>query len=289
MIYVEAKSILSPTNNVNLYRGCSHGCIYCDTRSLCYQVRNYEEIEVKKNAIVIFENELKKKREKVLVHTGSMCDPYIHLEEELKLTRQMLEKIAQYGHGVYMLTKSDLILRDLDIYRKINENNKVVICMTLTTFDDELCKIVEPDVCVTSKRLEALKKFKNEGIMTGVWLSPLLPFINDNEHNIKCLIEAIHQVGVSFIVNYGMGMTLREGNREYYYEQLDKFFPGLKEKYIKTYSNAYIVNSLNEKKLSKIFQEECEKYGIIYEHNEIHQLIKNYHNKEQLSFFDLEF
>lgn len=285
MIYVDAKSIISPTNNVNLYRGCSHGCIYCDTRSLCYQVKNYDEIEVKKDALLIFETELRKKKNKIVIHTGSMCDPYIHLEKDLKLTQGMLEIIKTYGHGVYILTKSDLVLRDIELFKKINQENKAIICMTLTTFDDALCRIIEPDVCVTSRRLEVLKTFADNDLLTGVWLCPILPFINDTKENIINLVAAMKAANVKFIWNFGISLTLRKGNREYYYEQLDKFFPGLKEKYIKTYGESYVIESPKEEELMKTLKQECLKHNILLEHKKIRELISKYHCNEQLTLF----
>lgn len=215
MHFVDAKGILSAGNGMNIYRGCTHGCIYCDSRSKCYGFTHpFEDIEVKQNAPVLLEKKLRSKRKKCMIGTGAMCDPYLHCEEQLGLTRKCLELISQYGYGVSVLTKSDRILRDLDLLRRINEESKAVVQMTLTTYDDKLCSILEPNVCVTSRRVEVLKKMREEKIPTVVWLNPILPFINDTEENLKGLLEYCVDVGVKGIVNFGMGVTMREGNRD---------------------------------------------------------------------------
>ena len=190
MHYREYKSILSAKNGMNIYRGCSHGCIYCDSRSLCYQINHdFTDIEIKLNAPEMLEHELKHKRKKCMIATGSMCDPYIHIEDEIMYTRKCLQLIDRYRFGLSILTKSNKILRDLDILKSINTKTKCVVQMTLTTADENLCKIIEPNVSTTRERFEALKIFRNNGIPTVVWLSPFLPFINDTEENFKALID----------------------------------------------------------------------------------------------------
>ena len=266
MHFTEAKGILSAKNGMNIYRGCSHGCIYCDSRSTCYQFTHaFEDIEVKKNAPALLEAALKSKRKRCMIGTGAMCDPYLHCEKELCLTRECLEIICRYGFGVSILTKSDLILRDLDLLTQINETAKCVVQMTLTTYDDALCGILEPNVCNTKRRLEVLAEMQQRGIPTLVWLSPVLPFLNDTEENISAILEACHAVGVKGIVTFGMGVTLREGDREYFYAALDRHFPGLKERYISSYGNAYILPSPNEAKLMRLLRETCRRYSMMYE------------------------
>lgn len=267
MQYIEAKSILSPHNGVNLYRGCSHGCIYCDSRSECYQNPNFEDIKVKMDSTRIFSAELSKRREKVVVHTGAMCDPYIPIENELKITREMLQVIANQGHGLNILTKSTRILRDIDIIDQINHNYKAIVNMTITTFDDKLCSIIEPNVSVSSERFACLKEFVDRGITCGIWLCPILPFINDTEDNIRNIVRRCGEIGIKFIVLFSFGTTKRKGSEEYFYQKLDELFPNMKEKYIKTFKNAYECNSLNSDKLWKVFKEECEKYKIEYDIN----------------------
>ena len=238
MHYTTVKTILSPKNGMNLYRGCTHGCIYCDSRSKIYNINHtFEDIAVKENGLDLLKKALKNKKEKVMIGTGSMSDPYMPIEKRLKYSQSALKLIYKYGHGFTCITKSDLILRDIDLLKKINEKSKAVIQMTLTTADEELCKILEPNVCTTKRRVEVLKKLNEENIPTIVWLCPILPFINDNEENINKIIDYCIESNVKGIFCFEMGMTLREGNREYFYENLDKYFPNLKNKYIKHYKN----------------------------------------------------
>lgn len=286
MHFVNAKGILSSKNGMNIYRGCSHGCIYCDSRSKCYQfTHDFEDIEIKQNAPELLENALRSKRKLCMIGTGAMSDPYMHCEKELRLTQRCLEIIYKYGFGVSILTKSDLILRDIDLLSDINIRAKCVVQMTLTTFDDNLCSIVEPNVCNTKRRLDVLEKMNKKGIPTIVWLSPVLPFINDNSENISAILNACADVGVKGIVNFGMGLTLREGDREYYYSALDRHFPKMKEKYIRTYGNSYELPSPNEKELMQLFNNFCSEHNIMHTLNECFEYLNTLPEKyEQLSF-----
>jgi DNA repair photolyase len=272
---------------MNIYRGCSHGCIYCDSRSRCYQFTHpFEDIEVKQNAPELLEKALASKRKKCMIGTGAMSDPYMHCEEQLKLTRKCLEIIKRYGFGVAIQTKSDRILRDIDLLDEINRETKAVVQMTLTTYDDELCRIVEPNVCNTRRRIEVLEEMKKRGIPTVVWLSPILPFINDTEENIRAIMEECVRVGVKGVICFGMGLTLREGDREYYYAALDKHFPGLKKKYIERYGNAYNLPSPNERQLFKIFHEICRENSILSTPDECFRFLNELPEKDvQLSMF----
>lgn len=287
MHYVEAKSILSAQNGLNLYRGCQHGCVYCDARSQCYQMEHaFEDIAVKENGIALLDAALRAKRRPCMIGTGSMSDPYMPLEGQLGLTRRMLETVEKHGFGVTLLTKSDGVLRDLDILKRINERTKAVVQMTLTTWDDSLCRIVEPGVCPTSRRIAALKAFQAAGIPTVVWLCPILPFLNDTEENIRAIVEACGDAGVKGIVHFGMGLTLREGNRKYYYAALDWHFPGLKERYIRTYGNAYELPSPRQGVLLSLFHRECEKRGIWHNNDTIFRYLHTFEEKtEQLGLF----
>ena len=263
MHYVESKSILSKSNGMNLYRGCTHGCIYCDSRSKVYGMEHeFEDIEVKQNYLALLKKEFRK-RPPSMVGTGAMTDPYIPLEKHLEHVRKSLKLIYDYGFGFTCITKSDLILRDLKMLKIINEKTKVVVQMTLTTADDELCRILEPNVCPTSRRVEVLNVLKEEGIPTVVWLCPILPYINDTEDNINSIIDYCVESKVKGIICFGMGLTLREGNREYFYQKLDKHFPGLKDKYIKKYANSYSIPSPNEKRLMDIFNERTSSENIL--------------------------
>ena len=287
MHYVKAKGILSAHNGMNICRGCQHGCIYCDSRSQCYQMNHvFEDIEVKENAIELLEAALKAKRKPCMIGTGAMSDPYIPLESQLQMTRKSLELIDRYGFGVAIQTKSDRILRDMDLLKSINSRTKAVVQMTLTTCDEGLCRKIEPNVSTTKERVTALKQFRDAGIPTVVWLCPILPFINDTEENIRGILDYCRDAGVKGIINFGMGVTLRDGDREYFYSQLDRKFPGLKERYIRTYGNAYEVPSLKDEELLKLFHDTCEAYGIWHDNDRIFRYMGQFEEKTvQMSFF----
>lgn len=221
-----------------------------------------------------------------MIGTGAMCDPYMHCEEKLQLTRKCLEIIDKYEFGLAVQTKSDRVLRDLDLLKSINEKGKCVVQMTLTTYDEELCKILEPNVCTTKKRVEALKILHENGIPTIVWLSPILPFINDTKENLEGILDYCIQAHVYGIICFGMGVTLREGDREYFYEALDKHFLGMRQKYHKKYGYSYEVQSDNHKQLMKIFRDTCKKNGIVYEVDECFRYLHEFPEKyEQLTLF----
>ncbi|WP_137664609.1 SPL family radical SAM protein [Enterococcus hulanensis] len=287
MHYKEYKTILSAKNGLNLFRGCTHGCIYCDSRSECYQINHkFEDIEVKANALEIFERELQRRRNPCMIGTGAMTDPYIQLEPRLKITRGALELIDKYEFGVAIQTKSSRILRDLDLLKSINQKTKAVVEMTLTTYDEELCKILEPHVSTTKERFETLLKFKEAGVPTVVWLSPILPFINDSEENLRGILDYCIQAGVKGILCFGFGVTMRAGNREYFYQQLDRHFPGVKKKYIYSFGENYVCNSPNNDQLMEIFIETCQKHGILWKMDEVFGYLHEFEDKrEQLSLF----
>lgn len=290
MHYVRAKGILSAKNGMNLYRGCSHGCIYCDSRSKCYHMEHdFEDIEIKENAIELLENTLQHKRKKCMIGTGSMTDPYIPLEMEIRNVRAALSLIYEYGFGFTVITKSDRILRDLDLLQKINEKTKCVVQMTLTTYEDALCKKIEPNVSATSERFKVLKRLRDVGIPTVVWLSPILPFINDTEDNISGILDMCIEAHVYGIICFGMGLTLREGNREYFYKQLDRLFPHLKEKYIQRYGNQYEIGSPHNDRLMSLFHKKCGENGIVHDNEQIFHYLHTFEEKQcqrQLSLWD---
>ena len=286
MRVIPTKKVLSPRNGINLYRGCTHGCIYCDSRSTVYGIGPFEDVAVKEEAISKLRSELSKKRHKAMIYTGSMCDPYIPLEAQLELTKQMLEAIYDFGFGVSILTKSDLALRDIDLIDRINQKNCAVVCYTLTTADESLCQKLEPHVASTKRRLECLKEFSNRNITTGVWLGPILPFINDTEENIRSLIQSCKEVGVTFIIHFGMGLTLREGNREYFYNKLDERFPNMKQVYQIKYGLRYECLSPKAHYLNNILLEECKKQGIKINTFDYELHYKKQTGHKQLSLFD---
>lgn len=281
MNFVKAKSILSSSNGMNIYRGCTHGCIYCDSRSSCYHTPvPFENIEVKENALELLEIALKSKRNKCMIGTGSMCDPYMPLEKSLCYMQKSLELIEKYGFGVTVITKSDLILRDIDIIERINKKTKAVVQITLTTFDDELCKIIEPNVSTTSKRVEVLKECYKRNIPTVVWFSPFLPYINDNFENLCGLLDYCISTRVKGILNFGIGLTLREGNREYFYKKLDEHFSGLKNRYIKEFGNRYEISSSKNDELMSYFYSVCRKNKIMCNINEIFSYLHEFPKKD---------
>lgn len=291
MHFVKVKGILSSKNGMNLFRGCTHGCIYCDSRSKCYQMNHsFEDIEVKENSIELLKDRLKRKRKKCMIGMGSMTDPYINEELKLNYTRKALETINKYGFGLTLITKSSNIIRDLDLLKEINSKTKCVVQMTLTTYDERLCKIIEPNVSTTKERVETLIKLREAGIPTVVWMTPILPYINDTEENIRGILNYCKEAKVKGIFCFGMGLTLREGNREYFYSKLDKHFPLLKDRYIREFGNSYVINSRNNYRLMKIFRDFCESEQIMYDYNKIFSYLNTFEEKEiskQLSIFDL--
>lgn len=284
MHFVKVKNILSNNNGINIYRGCTHGCIYCDSRSNCYQMNHlFEDIEIKENSVELLENKLKSKKNKCMIGTGSMTDPYLPLENKIKLTRKCLEIIDKYGFGVSIITKSDKILNDLDLLKSINKKSKCIVQMTLTTYDESLCRIIEPNVCSTKKRFETLKILNDNGIKTIVWLCPFLPYINDTKENLEGLLNYCLEAKVYGIIFFGIGLTLRDGNREYFYKKLDEKFLNVKNKYIKRYGNSYSIISDNNKQLEKIFYDFCHKNNIICNNDFLFKYMNTYEdNKEQL-------
>ncbi len=289
---VEAKGILNVNGNgtgMNIYRGCTHGCIYCDSRSLCYHFTHpFEDVEVKINAPGLLEKALKSKRKKCMIGTGSMSDPYMHCEQELRLTRRCLEIIYDRGFGAAVQTKSDRILDDIDLLDKINRKTKCVVQMTLTTYDDDLCSVLEPNVCNTKRRIEVLRQMNQRGIPTVVWLTPILPFINDTEENITAILNECVLTGVKGIICFGMGVTLREGDREYFYEALDRHFPGLKQRYIDVYGNSYEVTSPDNERLMRVFNDICKKNNIISDPGKCFGYMQEFpEDNSQMSIFDL--
>ena len=295
MEFIDTKTLLTKVKhgnewygvdyNMNLYRGCSHGCIYCDSRSNCYHIDNFDVPKGKENALVILEKELSKKHDHGVVGIGSMSDTYNPQEIKYEQTRGALKLLSKYNFGVSIDTKSDLILRDLDLLKEINSKNNVIIKFTITTPHDELSKIIEPHVACSSKRFKAIKELTRNGIFAGIMMNPVLPFITDKEEDIIELVRLAHECGAKFIQTF-MGMTLRENQRDYYYEQLDKYFPHLKDKYIRYYGERYNCPIPDYKRLYKIFTNECDKYGILYNMKDIIKAYKKeIKENEQISLF----
>ena len=287
MHFVNARTILSAQDGMNLCRGCTHGCIYCDSRSRCYGFTHaFEDIEVKQNAPALLEAALRSRRRRCMIGTGSMSDPYLPAERELCLTRRCLELIDRYEFGAAVITKSDLVLRDLDLLQSIREKGKAVVQMTLTTYEEALCRIVEPHVCTTRRRFEVLCALRDCGIPTVVWLTPILPYLNDTRENLTGILDYCIRAGVKGIICFGMGMTLREGNREYYYAALDRHFPGLRERYRREFGNAYVLESPRNAELMALFHTTCEHHGILHDNEQIFAWLRELPERyEQMTLF----
>lgn len=293
MEFIKTKTIIQKANhseewfgvdyNMNLYKGCCHKCIYCDSRSDCYQIEDFDRVRAKENEIEILNKELKNKRKTGVIGIGAMSDTYNPLEKKYKITRKALELISYYNFGVSIETKSNLITRDIDLFKEINQKANVILKFTITTADDALAKIIEPGVCASSQRFKAMKQLSDEGLFVGTLLTPIIPFITDSEENIKEIIKVSAENGAKFVFSMG-GVTLRDNQREYFYEKLDEDFPNLKEKYIKTFGNKYFCEPLN-KNIFKVFKSECEKYRLLYKMEDIIKAYKkNKQQGEQLTF-----
>ena len=279
MHYVKAKGIFTSDYGINLYRGCSHGCIYCDSRSEIYGFNHkFEDIEVKENGVELLKRELIR-RKPFMVSTGAMTDPYLPIEKRLGIVRNCLEVIHRYGYGFSCLTKSDLILRDLDLLKKINDKTKAVVQITLTTADDELCRIIEPNVAPTSRRVEVLKKLDENGIPSVVWLSPILPYINDGEDNINSILDYCIDANVRGVLNLNMGFSLRKGNREYFFNKLDEHFLGLKERYVEEFGDSNFIYGKNHGKLKGIIKSRCQEHGMLYRQDDIFDYVRKFPSK----------
>lgn len=294
MHFVQAKSLLSSKNGMNLYRGCTHGCIYCDSRSNIYNMNHdFEDIEVKQNSLELLKKALKSKKEKCMIGTGSMTDPYVPIESKLEFVRNSLKLIYRYGFGFTCITKSDLILRDLDLLKKINEKAKTVVQVTLTTADEDLCRKIEPNVCTTKRRVEVLKKLNEADIPTVVWLTPFLPYINDSEENINELLDYCIETNVKGIICFNIGLTLRDGNRQYFYRKLDESFPGLKSRYIEKYGNSYVLESENNRQLMDLFYKKTAENNILNKPDDVFSYLRDFPNKDKSKqstlYFNLDY
>ncbi|MHB8065050.1 MAG: SPL family radical SAM protein [Ruminiclostridium sp.] len=282
--YCEGNNWFGNNYNMNIYKGCCHGCIYCDSRSECYHVDNFDEVRAKENALAIIYRDIKSKRKTGVIGTGAMSDPYNPFEKEYKLTRGALELINTYGFGASIATKSDLVTRDIDILKEIKQHSPVLIKITVTTCEDELCKKLEPNVTVSSKRFAAIKQLSDNGIFSGVLMMPILPFIEDNEENIRGIIRLAYENGAKFIYP-AFGVTLRQNQRDWYFEKLDELFPSLKDKYLKQYGNSYECHSPNAKQLKYLVKQECERLGLLYRMKDIIKAYRQGYYDKQLTLF----
>ncbi|PYG89944.1 DNA repair photolyase [Ruminiclostridium sufflavum DSM 19573] len=294
MDFIPAKTVISGYRendnwfgnnyNMNIYKGCCHGCIYCDSRSECYHVDNFDEVRAKKNALALIYREIRSKRKTGVIGTGAMSDPYNPYEREYELTRGALELINTYGFGISIATKSDLVTRDIDLLKRIKKHSPVLIKLTVTACDDGLCEKVEPGVAASSKRFEAIRQLSENGIFAGVLMMPVLPFIEDSEENIRGIIRLAHENGARFVYP-AFGVTLRQNQREWYFKKLDELFPGMKEKYIREYGEAYECRSPYARQLMSLTRQECERLGLLYKMRDIINGYKKGYYDRQLTLF----
>lgn len=289
MHLVDAKGILSAQNGMNLYRGCVHGCIYCDSRSRCYRIDHpFEDVEVKRNALELLDAALRKKRRRGMLSTGAMTDPYIPEEEIFGLTRGAMRLALRHGFGFTLQTKSTRVLRDLPLLQELNARTRCVVQMTLTTADEALCRKIEPNVSATLERARALRTLADAGVPTVAWLTPILPFINDTPENLLAVLRLLKDAGVRGVIFFGAGLTLREGSREYFYAQLDRLFPGLKERYARTYGLRYEIPSPDNDRLCRLFHDFCESNNLMHDNDQIFACLHAFPDppSDQLSLFD---
>lgn len=294
MDFIPAKTIISGYSgdnkwfgnnyNMNIYKGCSHGCIYCDSRSECYHVENFDKVRAKENALTLIHRDLKSKRKTGVIGTGAMSDPYNPIEKEYELTRGALKLINSFGFGISIATKSNLVTRDIDILNKIRQHSPTLIKLTITTCDDVLCKKIEPNVAVSSQRFSALKQLAENNIFAGILLMPVLPFIEDNAENISGIIRLASENGAKFIYP-AFGVTLRQNQRDWYYRKLDEIFPHLKEKYARQYGNSYECHSPSSNELWQLMKSECERLGMLYKMADIIRAYKKGYCNDQLRLF----
>ncbi len=270
--------------NMNIYRGCSHGCIYCDSRSDCYGNTDFAAVKIKENALALIHNDLRSKTTKGVVATGSMSDPYNPLEAELQLTRQALFLLRQHGFGVAIATKSTLVTRDIDALQAIREQAPAIVKITITAAADELARLIEPNAPPSSRRFSALQALSAAGIPCGVLLMPTLPFITDGEENIRAIVRQASRSGARFVYP-AFGVTLRDSQRAYFYEQLDARFPGLSRRYQRQFGPQYSCGSPKAKQLHASFTEECSKLGMLYRMRDIIADYKQGYEETQLSLF----
>ena len=270
---------------MNLYRGCCHGCIYCDSRSDCYRIEHFDQVRAKENALPLLRDELRRKIRPGIVGLGSMSDPYNPFEAELQLTRHALELIDAYQCGVAAATKSDLIVRDIDLYRLIQDHSPVICKLTVTTTDDALAEKIEPHAPPPSRRLRALEELAKAGIFSGVLLMPVLPFVEDSAENVLSVVDSAARAGARFVYA-AFGVTMRDGQRDYFLNGLDRAFPGMGERYRKRYGSRYYCSSPKAKELWELFSSRCRELGLLYEMKHIISAATRSYEDRQLSFFD---
>ncbi len=283
MIYAVqcGQSWFGVTHNVNIYRGCDHGCIYCDSRSSCYRIHQFDRIRVKERADQKIDHELSNKRKTGVIGLGGMNDPYNRFEAKEEYTRRSLMAIDKHRFGVHVITKSDLVTRDIDLFQSIMKHSVVNVGITITTIDDALQQRIERNVSSTSERFAALQKLRQNGIFSGVLMMPLLPFINDTIANVEGIVKRAKDVDACYIYP-SFGVTLRDNQRQHFFRLIG---PELTERYVKTFGEAYMCQSPQHKTLRAKFEQLCDEAGILYRMADIVEASRAFVQTEQLSLF----
>ena len=291
--FVPAKTIVTRTKstawfganyNMNIYRGCSHGCIYCDSRSACYGIERFDTVRVKERALEIIRNDLRRKVRTGVISTGSMSDPYNPLEAVHRYTENALRLIHAYGFGVAVATKSPLVTRDIGLFQDIKEAAPVLVKITITTADDALSQKIEPHAAPSSERFDALHTLHAQGVFCGILLMPVLPFLEDTDENVLAIVRRAAECGARFVYP-AFGMTMRDVQREYFLSNMERLFPGIREKYRKAFGTNYSCTSPRARALWTIFKKECDQLGILYKMSDIISAYKLGYGDSQLSFF----
>lgn len=294
MEWIPAKTILSPWHeeegwfgsrySLNLYKGCCHGCIYCDSRSECYGIEDFDRVRGKKDELEILARELKSKRRRGVVMTGSMSDSYNPFEERYRITRGALQLMDGEGFGAAIMTKSTLVLRDADVLLAISRHSPAAVGFTVTTADDALCRRIERFTPPSGQRFAAMERLAGQGIACGILMMPLLPFINDTEDNIRALVKQTAESGGKWVFAYpGLGVTLRQNQRAYFYDRLEEGFPGLKERYILTFGDQYACASPRHQELWQCLTECCRESGLMWDMKEINAYLQQPYRTEQMT------
>ena len=270
--------------NMNIYKGCCHGCIYCDSRSDCYRVDDFDRVRVKSDALRVIRDDLQSKRRTGVVATGAMSDPYNPFEKELLLTRHALELLSAFGFGVGIATKSPLITRDIDVLQEIAARSPVLCKVTVTTTDDALARKLEPHAPPPSARLDAIAKLSDAGLFAGVLLLPVLPFITDSEDSVRTLVRRAQECGARFVYAW-FGVTLRGNQRQYFCDRLDEQFPACVHAIAAHSASAMNVSARVHSGCGDVFASECRESGLYYRMSDIIRAYQAPYAEPQLRLF----
>ncbi len=249
--------------NMNLYRGCCHGCIYCDSRSECYRIDEFDRVHVKFDALAILRRELRSRRTRGIVGIGAMSDTYNPLERKLGVTRGALELLAEHGFGVSVDTKSTLITRDIDLLRRIGDAGGAIAKITVTTADDQLARVIEPHAPAPSERFAALAELAEAGVFCGVLFTPTLPFVTDDDETVRGVVEGAARAGARFVYHM-TGVTMRDRQREHFLEHIAALDPALPERYRTAFGDRYFCNNPRAAENRALFRALCKEHGLLW-------------------------